>query len=138
MFLGPGCPVRTVSKLLSFFARPQWPGRKVTVSLQSPSGSFFHCIFLFLLTPLLTCLTSFFFFFFSLVSLNSVPSLSLSILGFHLHVPLPYSFLCLFCGMVQEKNFDSLRSPSRMESQNHPGLSFSCSSDFCKVKDALL
>ena len=124
------------SKLLSFFALPTVAGKK---------GKWRCCrahlrIFLSLHFPLpfdslLACLTSFFF---CMVSLNPVPSLSLSFLGFHLHVPLPYLFVCLFCGLAQKGNFDSLRSPSCIESQNHPVLSFSYSSDLCKVKSSLL
>lgn len=88
--LEPECLVKTASKLLCCFTLQLWAGRKVTVSPQLIREYFFHCIFLFLLTPLLTCLTSFFFS--CLVSFNSVPSLSLSISGFHLRVP-----PCLTC-----------------------------------------
>ena len=78
------------------------------------------------------------FLFFCSVALNSVPSLSLSFLGFHLRVALPHLFVRLFCGLAQKGNFDSLRLPSCVESQNHPILSFSYSSDLCKVKSSLL
>ena len=124
------------SKLLSFFALPLWQGKKASGAAAGLiSEYFFHCIFLFLLT---LCWLVSLPFFFCMVSLNPVPSLSLSFLGFHLHVPLPYLFVCLFCGLAQKGNFDSLRSPSCIESQNHPVLSFSYSSDLCKVKSSLL
>lgn len=91
--LEPECLVRTASKLLSFFTLQLWSGRKVTASPQSSSGSISFTVFSSSFWPFADLSHfSLFFFFSCLVSLNSVPSLSPSVSGFHLHV-----LLCLTC-----------------------------------------
>lgn len=134
--LEPECLVRTASELLSFFTLQLRLGREVTVSPQSSSGNISFTVFPSSFWPLCW-----------LVSLPFFSVWFLWTLFLHYHCPsrvfiscptLLYLFLCLFCGMAQERNSDSLRSPLCIESQNHPVLSFSYSSDFYKVKDSLL
>lgn len=87
--LEPEGLVRTASNLLSFFTLQLQPRRKVTVSPQSSSGNISFTVLSSFVWPL--CWLISLPFFFCLVSLNSVPSLSLSI-SVHLHAP-----LCLTC-----------------------------------------
>lgn len=100
--LEPECLVRTASELLSFFTLQLWPGREVPVSPQSSSGNISFTVFASSFWPL--CWLVSLPFFFSLVSLNSVPSLSLPISGFHLrvHSALPVSMPLLWHGSGEE------------------------------------
>lgn len=138
--LEPEYLVRIARKLHSFSHCSCGREKGNSVASELIREYFFHCSFLFLLTPLLTYFLFFNFYFF-LVWFLWTPFLHYHwpYIGFSSLCPtLPYLFLCLFCGIAQEGNFDSLRSPSCIESQNHPVFSFSYSSDFCKVKDSLL
>lgn len=119
--LEPECLVRTASKLLGFFTLQLRPRRKVTVLPQSSSGNISFTVFSSSFWPLcwLLSLPFFLFGFFELCSFVITVHLRFSCP----RPTLPDLFLCLFCGVAQERNSDSLRSPSCIESQNHPVLS---------------
>ena len=102
--LEPERPVRTASNLLSFFTLQLQPRRKVTVSPQLIRECFFDCVFLFLLTSLLTYLTSFFFFFFLFGFFELCSFITAVHLGFSSLSPsaLPVSMPLLWHGSGEE------------------------------------
>lgn len=128
------------SKLLSFFMLPLWRGRKVTVSrLQGSSQNISFTAFSSSFWPL-CWLVSLPFFFFSVWFLWTL------FLPYHcpsrVFISMSHCLTCFYASFVAWLRRGILMvwdlSPSCVESQNHPVLSFSYSSDLCKVKSSLL